>query len=185
MPDAILTPVHALAGAPAGHFGATDGDTSLTLTAPPEGTILLLMQSGDGEMANVLTPFGAFDLRPLAPGQHLAIADEPATPSKIADITAALAGKADVVDQSAARVRFIIEGASVRDTLAKGVAVDLHPDVFGPGHAVTTLCGHLGVHLTCTQRDCFEIIVTRSYAVALWESIIEMGLEYGIGCHHV
>lgn len=185
MPDSILTPRHALAGAPTGHFGTVGGGASLTMTAPKEGTVLMLLSSGAGDIKGILKDHGDFDVRENGPGQYLAVLGTPLTDAELSDITRKLDKTADVVDQSAARVRILIEGESVRDMLAKGVPVDLHPDQFEIGFSATTLCGHIGVHLTRTGDNRFELIVTRSYAVALWESLIEMGLEYGIDCHHL
>ncbi len=185
MPDSVLTPVHALAGAPTGHFGTKGGDTPLTMTAPAEGAVLMLLATGTGDPTEIMKDRRDIDVRDAGPGQSLAVRDRPLTVAEFSDIEKALNGKADVVDQSAARVRIVIEGKSVRDMLAKGVPVDLHPDQFETGRSVTTLCGHVGVHLTRTGTDRFELFVTRSYAVALWESLIEMGLEYGIECHHL
>jgi sarcosine oxidase subunit gamma len=185
MPDTILTPVHALAAAPQGRFGASDGDGPLTMTAPAEGTVLMLLETGAADLAAALKDHGGFDVRHAGPGQYLAVRDTPLTLDAHSDIEKALVGNADVVDQSSARVRIVIEGKSVRDMLAKGIPIDLHPNQFEIGRAATTLCGHIGVHLTRTGDDRFDILVTRSYAVALWESLFEMGLEYGIDCHHV
>jgi len=185
MPDSVLTPVHALAGAPTGHFGTKGGDTPLTMTALAEGTVLLLLSSGSDDLAAALKDHSDFDVRDAGPGQSLAVRDTPLPTTALSDMEKALEGKADVVDQSAARVRIVIEGKSVRGMLAKGVPVDLHPDQFETGRSATTLCGHVGVHLTRTGTDRFELFVTRSYAAALWESLIEMGLEYGIECHHL
>ncbi len=185
MPDLSLKPVHALATAPTGRFGATDGTAPLVMTAPPEGTVLQILETGAGDIATALAGHGDFAIRPCAPGQWFAVADAPLDPATLRKIEAALAGKADVIDQSAGRVRVVIAGANVRAALAKGVPVDLHPDVFETGRTATTLCGHLTVTLTRTGDDRFDILVMRSYAAALWESLIEMGLEYGIDCHHL
>lgn len=184
MPDSILTPTHALESAPTGHFG-TVGDATLTMTAPKEGAVLMLLSSGTGDVSGILRDHGDFDVRDNGPGQYLAIRDTPLTDAELSDITRELDKTVDVVDQSAARARIVIEGESVRDFLSKGVPVDLHLDQFEINKSATTLCGHIGIHLTRTGDNRFELIVTRSYAVALWESLIEMGLEYGIDCHHL
>lgn len=168
-----------------GRFGATGGAAPLVMTAPAEGTVLLLLETGAGDPATALAGHGDFTLRPCAPGQWFAVADTPLAPGTLQRIEATLDGKADVIDQSAGRVRIVLEGPNVRAALAKGVPIDLHPDVFETGRTATTLCGHLSVNLTRTGDNRFEILVMRSYANALWENLIEMGLEYGIDCHHL
>ena len=185
MPEFSLKPVHALATAPMGRFGATDGTAPLVMTAPAEGAVLQILESGTGDIATALAGHGNFVLRPCGPGQWFAVADAPLDPGARQKIETALDGMADVIDQSAGRVRIVIEGEHVRAALAKGVPVDLHPDVFETGRTATTLCGHVTINLTRTDGDRFEILVMRSYAAALWESLIEMGLEYGIDCHHL
>lgn len=182
MPELRLSPVHALSKAPAGRFGASDTASPLVMTALPEDTVLQLLETAPSDIAELLANVGDFAVRPCAPAQWFAISDTPLSAETLSRLEAALAGKADIVDQSAGRIRIEIEGKNVRAALAKGVPVDLHPDVFEAGKSVTTLCGHLTVHLTRTGEDRFEILVTRSYALALWEALIEMSLEFGIAC---
>jgi sarcosine oxidase subunit gamma len=60
--------------------------------------------------------------------------------------------------------------------LAKGVAVDL--ETLPVGASATTMVGPLGVHLTRTGVSSFELIVLRSFAVALWRDLSAMAAEY-------
>ncbi|MBO6519766.1 MAG: hypothetical protein JJ900_02655 [Rhodospirillales bacterium] len=184
MPELTLSPVHALAHVPVGRFGAAENASPLALTALAEGTILQILGAAPDSIAPALAEFGNFVIRPNAPAQWLAISDKPLSSSELTQIDAALTGKADVIDQSAGRIRIQIEGPDVRAALAKGVAVDLHHDVFELGQSVTTLCGHITVNITRTGDDQFELLVMRTYAVDLWESLTEMVLEHGIECRH-
>jgi sarcosine oxidase subunit gamma len=90
-----------------------------------------------------------------------------------------LGGSASVLDQNDGQVAIGIAGGSVRAALAKGIAVDLHPESFKPGDVAATLLGHIPVHLTRTGTDDFEILVPRSYAASLWDSLGEMAAEFG------
>lgn len=182
MPELTLSPVDALSKAPAGRFGTVDTVSPLVMNGLAEGTVLLLLETAPTDIAAILAEVGNLTVRPCAPAQWFAISDMPLSAEKLSGLEAALAGKADVVDQSAGRIRIEIEGEQVRTALAKGVPVDLHPDAFEIGETVTTLCGHLSVNLTRTGEDRFEILVTRSYALALWKALIEMSLEFGIAC---
>ena len=90
-----------------------------------------------------------------------------------------LGSPVSVLDQSDGQVAIGIGGGNVRAALAKGIAVDLHPDSFKPGDTAATLLGHVPVHLARTGADDFEILVPRSYAASLWESLGEMAAEFG------
>lgn len=185
MSEYDLIPTPALITAPTGRFGKSDGAPVISLIACPETVLLQIITASGRDKENkavseALESFGSFELRNAGPGQWFALSD--AVP-KTLDLTAvetALAGIADVVDQSSGRIRIAIEGRPVRDLLSKGIPIDLHTNEFTVGETATTLCGHLSVHLTRTDTDRYEIIVLRSYALTLWESLIEMGLEYGI-----
>ncbi len=50
-------------------------------------------------------------------------------------------------NQSDARAALRLSGPHVRDMLAKGCMIDLHPSVFPPGAAAMTSIAHIGVHL--------------------------------------
>jgi sarcosine oxidase subunit gamma len=189
MSEYDLTPTPVLITAPTGRFGKSDGAAEISLIACPEKVLLQIITSPDRNsdhqaVLEALESFGSFELRNAGPGQWFALSD--AAPDKL-DLNAletALAGTADVVDQSSGRIRIVIEGRPVRDALSKGIPIDLHTNEFTVGETANTLCGHLSVHLTRTATDRYEIIVLRSYALSLWESLIEMGLEYGIYSKH-
>jgi sarcosine oxidase subunit gamma len=97
----------------------------------------------------------------------------------IAILQEALGGLASILDQSDGQMAIGIAGGNVRATLAKGCALDLHPDSFKPGDAAATLFGHVPVHLTRTGTDDYELLVPRSYAASLWDSLGEMAAEFG------
>lgn len=185
MSEYDLIPTHALITAPKGRFGKSDGAAEISLIACPE-TVLLQIITAPGcdtdnkAVSEALGPFGSFELRKAGPGQWFALSDTAPGKLDLNALETALAGTADVVDQSSGRIRIAIDGRPVRDVLSKGIPIDLHTDKFTVGETATTLCGHLSVHLTRTATDRYEIIVLRSYALTLWESLIEMGLEYGV-----
>ena len=93
------------------------------------------------------------------------------------------AGLAAIVDQSHGRTFLRVTGPRVRDTLAKGLAIDLHPRAFKPGHAAVTTVAHIGVHLWQTDdRPTYEFAVPRGFAQSFWHwleaSAAEFGLEF-------
>ena len=86
---------------------------------------------------------------------------------------------ASVFDQSAGRVSFGLWGPSARAVLSKGVLIDLHPAVFGPGSAVVTSIAHIGV---CLWHDApgYEVVVFRSFAESFCDWLLGAAAEYGI-----
>ncbi|WP_429932363.1 sarcosine oxidase subunit gamma [Agrobacterium vitis] len=142
---------------------------ALTLESLHEAIVLhVLGKPGD----TAPTPPGGFDLRSAGPSQWFAVA--PAG----ADQTDAFGESIFVVDQSHGRVLIRISGAPVRHVLAKGTALDLHPDYFSIGAATTTLIGHIAVNLCRTGEDQFELLVLRGFAECLWDELAGMAREF-------
>lgn len=161
----------ALASARTGQIGATR-PAGVTLVALPERTILQVLAAPGAAMdASALTAaFPGTTLRTAGPGQWFVLSETPLA-------TAALPGFR-LIDQSHGRVPIALSGPMAADALAKGMAIDL--DRLGIGQSALTLIGHLAVHLTRTAGDGFELLVTRSFAEALWDDLIVMGREFGI-----
>jgi methylglutamate dehydrogenase subunit D len=90
-----------------------------------------------------------------------------------------LSGLASVSDQSHGRVIITIEGPNVRDLLAKGTPVDLHPRAFDTGRSAVTQMAHIGVHLAQVGPDAFELSLFRGFAESFWEWLTEMSAEFG------
>ena len=72
-----------------------------------------------------------------------------------------------------------VSGPKARDVLARGLPVDLHPDVFARGafaqsgiHGVATLCHRSG-------PDQFDLIVPRNFAVVIYEWLEETAAQFG------
>jgi sarcosine oxidase, subunit gamma len=82
-------------------------------------------------------------------------------------------------DVSFARTTLRLTGPNVRDVLAKGCPLDLHPAVFTPDRCAQTLLGHLNPLIECLAADVFEVSVTRSYGVDLFEWVCTSAAEYG------
>lgn len=152
---------------------------SLTLEHVADGSVLQLLGKpgvfGEGEARNALASDGAMSLRPAGPGQWFLVSD---TAADIDGIARSLADKAYVVDQTCGRSRIRLSGPAVRQLLAKGTGVDLHPDLFPIGQAAMTLIGHIGVNLARTGEDTFELLVLRGFAESLWHELKVMSAEF-------
>jgi sarcosine oxidase subunit gamma len=114
------------------------------------------------------------------PGQWIAIREAPAAESLEAALSRALAGLAAVAEQGDGRAVVRIAGPRARDTLAKGVPIDLHARAFRPGDTALTLAGHIGIQIwQIDDAPTFEIAVARGYARSFWEWLTASAAEYG------
>jgi methylglutamate dehydrogenase subunit D len=86
---------------------------------------------------------------------------------------------ASAIDQSHGRVMLRVSGPKSRALLAKGTPVDLHADEFPLGKSAVTQMAHVGVHLTRTGQDEFELSVFRGFSESFWEWLTEQALEFG------
>ena len=83
-----------------------------------------------------------------------------------------------VLDLSHARTCIRIAGPAARDLLARHVTIDLRPRSFAEGQAVTTAVGSLAVFLLARPEG-FDLIVFRSFALALWEELLVSAEQFG------
>lgn len=89
--------------------------------------------------------------------------------AEIAQRSARVAGAAWLVDQSHGRRRLILTGPRSERRLARGVGLDFAR--FGIGASCETQYAHIGLHLTRTAAQTFDILVARSFAEALWQEL--------------
>lgn len=92
-----------------------------------------------------------------------------------------LAGVAAVADQSSGYAVLRLAGPRVREVLAKGVPVDLHPAAFGPGDAAVTLASHVGIVLwQVDAAPTYDIAVFRSQAASFGDWLAAGAAEFGL-----
>jgi sarcosine oxidase subunit gamma len=116
----------------------------------------------------------------LGPDQWLAL-KRPGPQEGMEAYLASLSGVGSLVEQSHGRTLLRVRGPRVREALAKGVAVDIHPCAFKPGDAATTLVAHLPVTLWQTDdRPTYEFAVARSLAQSFWQWLSTAAVEYGL-----
>lgn len=122
---------------------------------------------------------GRADVICLGPTDWLVIAiDRDATPW-VPRLNAALEGTTfRATDVSQALVRIQIGVAEVRDLLAKGCSLDLHPPLFPVGRAARTRFAGMPVIVRCTGSSTFELVVTQSYADFLLSWLADSELEF-------
>ena len=122
---------------------------------------------------------GAVAFAGTGPDQWIASAEG----AEAAGFAARLRGRvgpfAAVSDQSDARLVLQLSGPRVRDVLAKGVPLDLHPNVFKPGDVATTLVAYMGVQLDRLDDATYQLTAPRSMAGSLWSWLAASAAEFG------
>lgn len=84
-----------------------------------------------------------------------------------------------ITSLSHGRTRLFIEGAPAREVLSKGIAHDLHPEVFHVDACALTELQHTPILLHRTGRDRYELYVLRTYAAWIWEWLTDAALPLG------
>lgn len=75
-----------------------------------------------------------------------------------------------------------LSGSHVRDVLAKGCPLDLHPRIFAAGSCAQTLLAHSGVTIACLGEQEFILIGRNSFAAYIAAWLSDAALEYGLDC---
>ena len=149
----------------------------------PRAVAIASVMAMEGEEASVtagLAASGDISVRFAGPGEWLALSRSETPDSLERALSLLLAETAYVFEQSDGRVVFRLSGPNVRRILAKGIATDLHPGSFEIGTSSNVLCGHISVNLARTGENEFELIVMRSFAVALFDDLRVMGREFDL-----
>lgn len=127
------------------------------------------------------TSYGSIATIWSGPGQWLAVSETGDGGAWEARLRAAVCGFASVCDQSDGRLIFRISGEYARETLAKGMPIDLHPEAFSTDHAALTLIGHTAVQIwQLDDRPTYDIAVFRSLSADLWRFLVHAGAEFGV-----
>jgi sarcosine oxidase subunit gamma len=101
-----------------------------------------------------------------------------------ATLREALNDLAAVSDQSGGTAALRLAGPRVRDALAKGVTIDVHPRSFAVGDVAVTAAAHIGVTLWRLDDDAdgavFEVAIARSFAGSFWHWLSASAAEFGL-----
>ncbi len=112
-----------------------------------------------------------------APDAYWVVAPESALISRLAVAAPMSAGTVTCLSHS--RVRLRVEGPAARAVLACGISVDLHPRSFPVGSFAQTALHHTGVLLECCAPQRYELYVLRTFALSLWEWLLDAAAPAG------
>jgi methylglutamate dehydrogenase subunit D len=191
---ASLSAFHGLATP--GRYGNTAGEAGVTLaerTGFGLATVEVRKGQGDALKKAVREAYG-LDLPESStvakgkdvafigtgPGQWLAVSEKRANEALAEDLAETLHGLASVSDQSSGRAVLRLSGPRARDTLAKGLAIDLDPRVFPGASAATSTLSHMGVLVWREgEAEAYDIALFRSVAASFWRWLEASAAEYG------
>ena len=120
----------------------------------------------------------------IGPGAWLATSENGGD-AFAASLKDAIGDHAAVIDQSDGYAVLRVTGPKVRETLAKGVQLDLHARAFQIGDVAVTSVYHVGATLWRLDDGAdglpvFEIVVFRSLAESFWHWLSESSAEFGL-----
>lgn len=191
---ASLSAFHGLATP--GRYGNTSGEAGVTVSERTDlGLATVEARKGQAEKlkAAVREAYG-LDLREgstvargkdvgfigTGPGQWLAVSEALANEALAEALIDKLNGLASVSDQSSGRAVLRLSGPRARDTLAKGLAIDLDPRVFPAASAATSTLSHMGVLVWREgEAEAYDIALFRSVAGSFWRWLEASAAEYG------
>jgi sarcosine oxidase subunit gamma len=115
------------------------------------------------------------------PAQWLAIGESANGDALVARLRAELSGLASISDQTDGLAVIRLRGPDVRDLLAKGLPVDLHPRAFAPGHAAVTALGQVRLHIWQVDAEpTYDLAVPTSYGAYVWRWIEAAAAQFGL-----
>jgi sarcosine oxidase subunit gamma len=124
---------------------------------------------------------GVADVICTGPTDWLVIATDSAAVARLQPLATAFEGSTfRATDVSQALQRVEIDGREVRELLAKGCSIDLHPSRFPPGRSVRTRFTGMPVIIRCTGASTFECLVTLSYSDYLLTWLQDAELEFPV-----
>ena len=107
----------------------------------------------------------------MGPARRLIVGNVP-------DLAAALPAAA-INDISSSRTVLRLSGPKLREVLAAGCPLDLHPGVFKTGCCATSHIGHFTATLDCFDAMTIDVYVARAYGLSFFEWLTEAAEEVG------
>jgi sarcosine oxidase subunit gamma len=187
------------------HFGlnalaiqSTDGSTGITIGEIAHRAIINIrgdamnsafvaaVRSATGVdlplVANTVTAAGDIRMLWLGPNEWWVVATDARRVELIERLRQAFNGlHTNVTDVSESRTVISLSGPAARDVLARGISLDLHPRVFGPGQCAQTSMSKANVLLhQVDNTPGYEIYILKSFSDYLWRWIGLIAEDFGL-----
>ncbi len=162
-----------------GRFGSDRGGIELSVRHPASIVTVIARKGHADDLAAALKDLDGCDVHWAGFEQYYVVAEGRGEGALYSELKDKFAGFTSVSDQSHGRIIIRIAGPKSRAVLAKGTPVDLHAGEFPIGKSAVTQMAHVGVHLTRTGEDAFELSVFRGFGVSFWEWLTEQAEEFG------
>ena len=118
----------------------------------------------------------------LGPDEWLLVTGRERRAALEAELRGALAGvRSAITDVSGGQTVVVLRGGHVRELLAKGCPLDLHPRAFDVGQCAQSHLAKAPILIRQLDREpSFEIVVRRSFADYFWLWLEDAAAEYGL-----
>ncbi len=118
----------------------------------------------------------------LGPDEWLIVTASAREAAVESELRAALAGlHAAVTGVSGGQTAVLLRGRAIRDAIAKGCPLDLHPRAFGVGRCAQSHLAKAPILIRQVDyQPSFEIVVRRSFADYFWLWLEDAAAEYGL-----
>ena len=139
---------------------------------------------GDGLpiVSNTVTDVQGITMYWLGPDEWLIVTPDERRAAIESELRRALAAlRVAVTDVSGGQTLLQLHGARVRDVLAKGCPIDLHPRAFSIGQCAQSHLAKAPILIgQIENQPYFELIFRRSFADYLWTWLETAAAEYGL-----
>ena len=116
----------------------------------------------------------------LGPDEFLLLCEAGSEPDLHSQLSLDLDGvHAAVTNVTDSLCALALGGSAVRQVLAKGCNLDLHPSKFATGDCAQTMLAHAGVTLIAQDADRFMLICRTSFAAYTLDWLEDAALEFG------
>ena len=131
---------------------------------------------------NTLTDVNGITMYWLGPDEWLIVTPDDRREAILRRLRQALAKlHVAITDVSGGQTALHLRGRHVRDVLAKGCPIDLHPRAFRIGQCAQSHLGKAPILIgQVEEQPYFELIVRRSFADYLWTWLESAAEEYGL-----
>jgi sarcosine oxidase, subunit gamma len=114
---------------------------------------------------NMVARGNGYDVLWLGPDEFLVRSQQQQVSTLEAKLRAALAGQfASAVDVGSGYTVLEVSGERVRDVIARGCPLDLHPRMFAPGQCAQSHYFKASIVLVPVADDTYELVIRRSFA---------------------